>query len=73
MAPRPLYASLCDGLGHNYHILAGKGAGTIRTGRHVRCRDNTPLATLPGEIAARIGLHLPQFADGTGGLKALAG
>ncbi len=64
-----------DGNSHNPHnlplILAGKGGGTINTGRHVTFKKDTPLSNLYGDIAARMGVQIDQFADSTGPLKEL--
>lgn len=70
-------SALRDGNAHNPHdlplLLAGKGGGTIKPGRHIKCKDGTPLANLYGEIAIRMGLQLDSFADSNGQIKELAG
>jgi hypothetical protein len=52
-------------------LLAGGGGGTIVGGRHLNVGMGTPLANLHGEIALRMGLQLPSFADSSGPLKGL--
>ncbi len=70
-------SALRDGNSHNPHdlplLLAGKGGNTIKPGRHIKCKDNTPLANLYGEIAVRMGLQMEKFADSNGQIKELAG
>ena len=67
-----------DGNKHNHDdlpiLLAGKGGGTIRGGRHVvypRDRD-TPLCNLFLSLAERFGVDAPRFGDSTGKLPGLA-
>ncbi len=52
-------------------ILAGGGGGTLKGGRHVKVGNEVPLANLHCEVAVRMGLQLPKFADSTGPLKGL--
>jgi hypothetical protein len=70
-------SALRDGNAHSPRdlplLLAGKGGSTIRTGRHIKFKDNTPLANLYGEIAVRMGLQVDKFGDSNGQLKELAG
>jgi len=70
-------SALRDGNAHSPRdlplLLAGKGGGTIKPGRHIKCKDGTPLANLYGEIAIRMGLQLDSFADSNGQIKELAG
>jgi len=68
-----LGSGLRDGNKHDTHNLpiqlAGGGGGTLKGGRHVKVGDEVPLANLHGEVAVRMGLQLPRFADSTGPLK----
>jgi hypothetical protein len=70
-------SALSDGNSHNPRnlplLLAGKGGNTIKTGRHIKFKQNTALSNLYGEIAIRMGLQLDKFADSNGPLKELAG
>jgi hypothetical protein len=55
-------------------LLAGKGGGTIRTGRHLdfNWKKMTPLANLYVEMLNRAGVPVKQFGDSRGGLPGLA-
>jgi hypothetical protein len=68
-------SGLRDGQKHDKHdlpiVLAGGGGGTLKGGRHVKVGSDVPLANLHCEIAVRMGLQLPKFADSTGPLKGL--
>ncbi len=48
--------------------VLGRGAGTIRGGRHLRYPPNTPFANLLLTLLNRAGLDLESFADSTGEL-----
>jgi hypothetical protein len=64
-----------DGNRHNHDelpiLLAGKGAGTLDSGRHVRYRRNTPLCNLFLEMLDRMGARTDRFGDSTGRLQSL--
>jgi hypothetical protein len=64
-----------DGNRHNHNdlpvLLAGKGAGTIRAGRHVRYADNTPLNNLWLSMLDRMDCNLQSLGDSTGRLTNL--
>jgi hypothetical protein len=66
-----------DGNAHNHDdlpvLLAGKGCGTIRTGRHVRYPKDTPLNNLWLSMLDRIDVRMPALGDSTGRLKGLEG
>jgi Protein of unknown function (DUF1552) len=73
-----LYGSgLSDGNTHRHDdlpiLLAGKGAGTIRTGRHVRCAAETPITNLYVSMLNRMGVDIDTFGDSTGPLSELEG
>jgi hypothetical protein len=66
-----LYGSgIADGNRHNHDqlpiLLAGRGGGRLRTGRHVRFAAETPLADLHLTIARVLGVELEGFADSRG-------
>ena len=66
-----------DGNRHNHDdlpiLLAGKGGGTIKTGRHVRFpREETPLTNLCLSMLDRMGVHVEQLGDSTGKLEGLS-
>ena len=58
-----------DGNRHNHDnlplILLGKGAGTVRSGRHVHC-DGVPVTNLWLSMLDRVGASLPRLGDSTG-------
>jgi Protein of unknown function (DUF1552) len=66
-----------DGNRHNHDdlpiLLAGKGGGTLKTGRHVRYRRETPLTNLFLSMLERMGAPTASFGDSTGKLDDLAG
>lgn len=70
-------AGISDGNRHNNEnlpiIMAGKGGGSIRTGRHVRYARETPLNNLFISMMAQMGVHTDTFGDGTGALRGLEG
>ena len=66
-----------DGNRHNHNdlpiILAGKGGGTIKTGRHIRYRDETPIANLWMSMLDRVDVRGQFVGDATGVLTGLDG
>jgi hypothetical protein len=69
-------AGMRDGNAHNPHnlplLLAGRGGGTLATGRHVVCEKNTPLCNLYVGMLRRLGVPVDQFSDSTGELPGLS-
>jgi hypothetical protein len=66
-----LYGSaISDGNRHDHHdlpiILAGRGGGSIRTGRHIVHPENTPLNNLFLAMAERMGAPLERLGDSKG-------
>jgi hypothetical protein len=65
-----------DGDRHNHDdlpiLLAGRGGGTIRPGRHVRFAAETPVTNLWLSMLHRMGVEVPAVGDSTGPLDALA-
>ena len=63
-------SALADGNRHTHHdlpvLLAGKGGGTIRTGRHIRYAQETPLNNLWLSMLERFGARTPRLGDSTG-------
>ena len=61
-----------DGDRHNHDdlpiLLAGRGGGTIKTGRHMRFANDTPVSNLWVSMLERIDVRTP-VGDSTGGLK----
>jgi hypothetical protein len=70
-------SGISDGNAHSHEdlpiLLAGKGRGTIRAGRHVRYERGTPLTNLYLSMLDRIGAAQHTFGDGTGRLGSLEG
>lgn len=71
-----LYGSgISDGDQHRHDnlpiLLAGRGGGTVKSGRHIQCRANTPLANLYVSMLQRIGVRRNSFGDSSGQLAEL--
>ena len=69
-----LYGSgISDGDRHNHDdlpiLLAGKGAGRVRTGRHLEFKKQTPLCNLYLWMMQQFGIRADSFGDSTGALK----
>lgn len=68
-------AGMRDGNAHNPHnlplVLAGRGGGTLATGRHLVYDKNTPLCNLYVSMLNRLGVPLDKFSDSTGELPGL--
>lgn len=72
-----MYGSgLADGDRHDHNnlptLLAGGACGTVRTGRHVRCTNNTPMANLFVAMLDRMQVPVEQFGDSKGKLDYLS-
>ncbi len=65
-----------DGNAHNHDnlpiLLAGGGCGTLKTGRHIRYPNETPLNNLWVSMLNRMEVDLTQIGDSTGGLLHLS-
>jgi hypothetical protein len=68
-------AGMRDGNAHNPHnlplLLAGRGGGTITSGRHLVYEKNTPLCNLYRSMLSRMGTPVDHFSDSTGELAGL--
>lgn len=69
-----LYGSgISDGDRHNHDdlpiLMAGKGAGRVRTGRHLEFKKQTPLCNLYLWMMQQFGIRADSFGDSTGTLK----
>ncbi len=66
-----------DGNSHNPHnlpiVLAGKGGGTINTGRHITYAKDSTLCNLYLSMIRRMGVEAERFGDSTGELAKLTG
>ena len=65
-------SGISDGNRHNHDdlpiLLAGKGGGTIKPGRHVKYPKETPLTNLYVSMLDRMGVQVDSFGDSTGRL-----
>ncbi len=73
-----LYGSgISDGNRHNDEnlplVLAGRGGGTILTGRHVAYAEETPMNNLLLSMVRLMGSNVDRFGDSTGPLPGLEG
>jgi hypothetical protein len=71
-----LYGSgLSDANRHWHHalpiLLAGRGGGTIQTGRHLRMPDETPLNNLFLSMLDRVGADVESIGDSSGRLTVI--
>ena len=68
-------AGLSDGNRHTHDdlptLMIGSGGGTIRTGRCVTYRKETPISNLYLSMMDRMGVHVEHFGDSTGRLDEL--
>ena len=64
-----------DGDKHNHDdlpiLLAGRGGGTIKTGRHLKFGEETPVTNLWASMLDRMDVRVPLIGDSTGRLAAL--
>ena len=69
-------AGISDGNAHNHDdlpiLVAGKGCGTLKPGRHVRFPKETPLNNLWVSLLDRLDVKVAALGDSTGSLKGLA-
>ncbi len=68
-------AGISDGNRHNHNdlpiLLAGKGGGWLKGGRHYQYADQTPMANLFLSMLGRMGLNIEKLGDSTGRLREL--
>ncbi len=68
---------ISDGNRHNHDdlpiLLAGKGGGSLKPGRHVKYPRNTPLTNLYVSMLDRMGVKVDSFGDSNGALPGLGG
>jgi hypothetical protein len=64
-----------DGNAHNHNnlpiILAGKGCGLVKPGRHIAYADGTPLTNLYLSMLDGAGIHVEKLGDSSGRLTGL--
>ena len=70
-------SAIADGNRHSHHdlpiLLAGKGGGTIASGRHLVYPKETPLNNLFLSMLDRMDAGVDSLGDSTGRLKDLEG
>ena len=70
-------SGISDGNAHAHDdlpiLLAGRGNGTIKTGRHIRYPKETPLTNLYVSMLDGSGSKVDRFGDSTGRLVGLEG
>jgi hypothetical protein len=70
-------AGISDGNRHNNEnlpiMVAGRGNGMIKTGRHLNYEFETPMANLLLSMIRGTGAHADRFGDSTGTLRGLNG
>ena len=68
-------SGISDGDAHAHYdlpvLLAGKGGGTLRPGRHVRYPGDTPMTNLYLALLERMGVPTERLGDSTGLLRGL--
>lgn len=68
-------SGLADGNQHAHHdlpvLLAGRGGGTIETGRHIKYPKDTPMTNLFLSMMDRVGAPIPRIGDSSGTLPGL--
>ena len=64
---------ISDGNAHSHDnlpiLLAGRGGGTLRPGRHVRFDRETPMTNLYLSMLDRLGVPAERVGDSTGKLE----
>jgi hypothetical protein len=69
-------SGISDGDRHNHDdlpiILAGGGGGRIRSGRHIRYENGTPLCNLYLWMMHQMGAQAEQFGDSSGQIDRLS-
>jgi len=69
-------SGIADGNRHTHHdlpvLLAGRGGGRIRTGRHVRYPSETPMTNLYLSMLDRMGVPMDNLGDSNGKLEGLS-
>lgn len=68
-------AGISDGDRHNHDdlpiLIAGGAAGTLKTGRHIRYPNHTPMNNLFLSMLDRVGTPMEKLGDSTGKLQGL--
>ena len=68
-------AGISDGDRHNHDdlpiLVAGGAAGTLKTGRHIKYPNHTPMNNLFLSMLDRVGCPMDKLGDSTGKLQGL--
>jgi hypothetical protein len=69
-------SGLADGNGHRHEnlptVLAGRGRGTLRPGRHIRYPEETPITNLFVSMLDRMSVPIDRHGDSNGRLNDLS-
>jgi hypothetical protein len=69
-------SALADGNAHQHNnlptVLAGRGRGTLKPGRHIKYADETPITNLYMSMLDRMGVPVDSLGDSTGTLEGLS-
>ena len=69
-------SGLADGNRHTHHdlpvLVAGRGCGTLKPGRHIRFPKETPMTNLYLSLLDRLGVHPEALGDSNGQLEHLS-
>ena len=69
-------SALADGNAHQHNnlptVLAGRGRGTLKPGRHVKYADETPITNLYMSMLDKMGVPVDSLGDSTGKLEGLS-
>jgi hypothetical protein len=69
-------SSISDGNRHLHHdlplVLAGRGAGTVKPGRHIKYAERTPMTNLFLTMLDKIGMQPEKIGDSTGKVEHLS-
>jgi hypothetical protein len=69
-------SAIADGNAHAHHdlpvLLAGKGGGAFKPGRHIRYPKDTPMTNMFLTMLDQVGVRPPRLGDSTGKLAGLS-
>jgi len=67
--------AICDGNSHSHYdlplLVAGRGDGQLKTGRHIAYEKSTPMTNLYLSLLERMDVPTEKLGDSTGPLKFL--
>jgi hypothetical protein len=70
-------SALSDGNRHTHEnlpvLLAGRGDGSLKPGRHIVFKQGTPMTNLYLSLLDRMGVHPEKIGDSTGKIEHLSG